>query len=70
MEINLNTDFQVALLNQSANDLLMHYIWVWINSLKYNFGRQSILYWFELKGVNCSQKFRIIGIKVIGRYFT
>ena len=38
MEINLNTDFQLALLDQSANDLLMHYIWVWINSLKYNFG--------------------------------
>ena len=49
MEINLNTDFQLALLDQSANDLLMHYIWVWINSLKYNFGRQSILYWFELE---------------------
>ena len=41
MEIKLNTDFQVALLNQSANSLLMQSIWVRINSLKHNFRRQE-----------------------------
>ena len=41
MEIKLNADFHVALLNQSANSLLMQSIWVRINSLKYNFRRQE-----------------------------